>query len=529
MRFSLTAGAAALLCLALSACGGGGGSNTTGNDSSNNDNNNTPRVENPDAQATGVFDGYAGSLNFDKEGQGGDGGVGDGGDGDGGIGAGGSLGQFRGVEAVVFLENGDELGRTVVNSDSGLFTIKPGKSYQGGLLVEIRGRAGAQYYDEAKKAFVDFGPGLILKARTDRANRNIGVTPLTNAAAVYLDTNPGAGGVSIAEQIRAANELVSKEINARLPAEYAINDVLQLPIIIGPSSGQGSADDTPAGTYAVVLASLADAAASFNSTLSQPALSISESLARDLTDGKIDERQKNGDPVAPAGQESYAEAELDAQLNSAISRSENEIGEPNSPRNSNKTIALLDQELTSVREIVLVFDDSNIAGQGPLTSSGQAVTTATGGNPGSHISMDMTLFGGDLLAVGAIKENYTYSPSIEGALATVSVRVDVQELSTGSSSWNLAVEQNDTLYFSVRSINFSGNWTTAAINNLAQQDFETFGTPSATSPDFSESGAPIKFGFVVSNVIAGGQTTNGSGPFSIRHAVDNLDLTITKQ
>lgn len=513
MTTSKKAGLATLFCLALSGCGGGGGDTST--------------VVKPDSDVKGVFDDYSGNLDY--EGQGGDGdGVGGGGDGDGGVGAGGSLGQFRGVEAVVYLEDGTELGRTIVNSANGLFTIKPGKTYQGALLLELRGRSGAQYYDEAKTTFIDFGPGLVLKARADRANRNIGITPLTNAAAAYMDANPGAGGATIAEQIRSANQLVGAALTARLPAEYAVGDVLLLPTIIGPASGQGSAPDTPAGSYAVVLASLAEAAASFNPALSKPALSINESLAKDFTDGKIDDQQKNGDPIAPVGQESYSEAEFDGQLNSAISKSESQLGEPNNTRDTNKTIALLDQDLVSISPVVDVFDDPNISGSGRLTSSGSAVSQVAGGNPGAHVSTDMNLFGGDLIAVGAIKANYTYTPSIEGPIASVTGKADVQMISSGDSSWFLVVEQGSIRYYAKTGADFSGNWSPVSLNGLAAADFETFGTLNIANPDFSGSGGPIKFGFVIANVIAGNDIVNGSGPFTLSHQVDNLELTITK-
>ncbi len=501
----------ALLGCVLSACGGGGGS-----------------AVNSDQNVKGVFDGYTGELYYEGvEGAG----IGEGGDGDGGIGAGGSLGQFKGVEAIVYLEDGSELGRTVVNSDSGLFTIKPGADYQGAILLELHGRAGAQYYDEAKKAFVEFGPGQVLRARADRANRNIGITPLTHAAASYMDANPGAGGATVAERIKSANKLVGTVLSERLPSSYQISDVLLLPTIIGPSSGAGSAPDNASGTYAVVLASLAEAASSFNPALSRPALSITDSLAKDLTDGKLDARQKDGSSVAPAGQESYSPTELDGQLSSAISRSESEIGTPDNSRdtgNTNKTIMLRDETLGSFRQVVEVFDDSAITGTGPGTSTGSAVSRADGGNPGAHLATSMNLFGGDLIAVGGIKENYTYSPAVEGALASVAAKADLQMNTSGVASWVLAIEQGGKRYYDTRSVDFSGAWSTKSRSNLTAADFTTFGEPTVTSPDFSATGATMKFGFVIANRLSGQGVTNGSGPSSLSHQIDNFELTLTK-
>lgn len=501
---------AVLFCLALTGCGGGGDA-----------------VVGPDQNVKGVFDGFSGDLFFEGEGGGGEG-VGDGGDGDGGVGAGGSLGQFRGVEAVVFLENGSELGRVIVNSVNGLFTIKPGRDYSDSLLIELRGRAGAQYYDEAKKAFVDFGSGQVLKARADRANRNIGVTPLTNAAAAYMDANPGVGGANVVDRIRSANQLVASAMSARLPSAYQISDVLVLPTIIGPSSGTGSALDTPADSYAIVVAGLAEMAASFNPSISSPALSISQSLAKDFTDGKIDDQQKNGDPVAPAGQESYSSAEFDGQLNSAVSRSEDEFGSPTGTREANKTINLLDADLASLSPLVEVFDDAEIAGVGPLTSTGTAVSEPSGGNPGAHLATSMSLFGGDLLVVGGIKQNYTYTPSVEGAIDNVSASADVNKIAGGTSSWFLTIEQSGKRYFELSGVDFSGTWTRVSRTGLRATDFATFGEPIVTNPDFGTGAAPLKFGFVVVNRIVGQSAVNGSGPFEINHQVDNFELTITK-
>ncbi len=504
---------AALFCFALTGCGGGGDT-----------------AVNPDQEVKGVFDGYSGNFSFEGEGGGGEG-VGGGGDGDGGVGAGGSLGQFKGVEAVVFLEDGSELGRTIINGDSGLFTIKPGRSYQGTLLIELRGRAGGKYYDEAKKAFVEFGPGQILRARADRANRNIGVTPLTNAAAAYMDANPGVGGSTLADRIKSANQIVGTAMTNRLPAGYKVEDVLLLPSIIGPSSGAGSAPDSDAGTYAVVLASLAEMAASFNSSLSAPALSISESLAKDFTDGIIDDKQKDGNSVAPAGQESYSNAEFDGQLNSAISRSESEFGEPNNTRdnaNTSKTITLLDESLSSIRQVVQVFDDSNIEGPGPGTSTGGASNQLTGGNPGAHIATSMNLFAGDLIAVGGIKDNYTYTPSIEGPIDSIAFKVDAKMVSAGSAGMVLAIEQGGQVFYDTDGPGFTGDWSVVSRSGLKAASFSTFGTENIGNPDFTGSAPPMKFGFVVANLISGSNVSNGSGPFSLSHQVDNFELTITK-
>lgn len=236
----------ALLVVGLSACSG--------------DNTAVSPVSVKKALVTG----FSGNTSY--EGEGGEG-VGDGADGEGGIGAGGSLDRFRGVEAVVFLESGEEFGRAMVDDVSGMVTIYPMADYTGSLLIEIRGQAGGQYFDEAKNSYVDFGPGEVLRARADHPNRNIGITPLADAAAAYFDANPAAGGSTAVERIKSANELIAAKFSEQLPAAYKLTKILRLPTLIDPASGANAAPNTPAGTYAIVIAALSEMASTFNPRL----------------------------------------------------------------------------------------------------------------------------------------------------------------------------------------------------------------------------------------------------------------------
>ncbi|MEZ5739329.1 MAG: hypothetical protein R3E68_07665 [Burkholderiaceae bacterium] len=475
----------------------------------------------------GVVTEFRGTLAY--EGAAG-GGIGDGADGDGGIGAGGSLGQFRGAEVYVFLKDGTELGHAVVGETSGLVTIKPGRDYVGPLLVEVRGKAGAQYFDEAKKAFVDFGTSEVLRARVSQANRNIGITPLTEAATAWLQANPNTGNTPLAERIDQANSLVGDEIGRFLPANYRVNDITLLPVLIGPGSGKGAATPDAQGTYAVVLAALPESASQFNPGLSSPALSFSKSLALDLTDGQIDARRIDGRPVAEPGAASYGLPELGAQLTSAINRAEATIGDPTQRDTAGVPVSLNDPDFPAWTTFSFIEDDPVYPQPGPGTSEGTVVRSEVGGNPGAFLRSQVVVISGDNLSVGAFKGNYTYSPQIEGPIASVDVLLEVTDFDEGgSSSLRIALQQDGKIYLSVPRIAFDGDWQPASFGQLTANDFEL--RADGSQPDFGSTGLPIRFGYRIGNVVgvpAGAAPESNANSAEGSHGVDNYQLTINR-
>ncbi|MEZ5660279.1 MAG: hypothetical protein R3E83_17625 [Burkholderiaceae bacterium] len=294
--------------LTLTACGGGGGT-AVGTD--------TDKKE--------VVSGFSGDLAFfdpsiNNEG------IGGGADGDGGVGIGGSLGQFRGAEVVVTLPDGSELGRAIVDDVNGMVTVRPGRTYSGPLLIEVRGAAGATYFDEGRRQRVPFPAGEVLRARVPVVRGNIGVTTVTEAAARLQDASPASG--DLASQIKRALDTSASEFSQYAPAGYDIDDPTRLPVLLNDTSGRGSAPNTSAGRYALLLAALADNAAAFNPTLASPALAFARQIGADLTDGRINGVQASGAAPAPEAEMSYSQVRLADQLVTALAASQDRYADP---------------------------------------------------------------------------------------------------------------------------------------------------------------------------------------------------------
>lgn len=273
--------------LLLAACGGGGGNDATTTTGSNS-------AVNP-SQPKGVFTGYDASVdNIGADG---------GGDGGGGFGIGGSLGRVRGATVIVTLRDGSELGRAPVD-DSGTATIRPGSDYDGPLLIELRGGGAAAYFDEAVQADQPFGePDSLRLALPKPAAGLVAITPLTNGAVRYLEKLSGAGSMlDDLARIDTANRRMRDEINRFLPTALRLDDIVAPAVLVDATTPANSLGDATADKHARVLAAIAEGARAFDPGLARPAAAFSGSLANDMTDGTIDDRDADGRPIAgPAG------------------------------------------------------------------------------------------------------------------------------------------------------------------------------------------------------------------------------------
>ncbi len=295
----------ALLSVLLAACGGGGGGTEVAGGGSN---------ENCEIDVKSGFIGNGPTDQNGTEGEGGDG-AGDGGDGGGGIGAGGSLGQFRNTKVIVRDPvSGKVLGEGVTDNEKGMVTLTP-CSPEAPLEVAFVGGADATYFDEAKKAFVPFGPGRELRVRVSNATRGfIGVTPYTEAAVRLTafqegEASIGPGGVNtkvVTKGIDDSNRQVASILADQLPGVYRSSDaggrfeITGLPVILNDQNvdSPGTLTDNNRGRYGAANAGLAVLAGTFLADDPTPALTVSEQLARDLSDGKLDLVDSNGCSIA---------------------------------------------------------------------------------------------------------------------------------------------------------------------------------------------------------------------------------------
>lgn len=285
-------GRALLLLAALAgllSCGGGGGA---GGDT--------------ESRAEGVYAGFEPkvpgltleqALNWEYASAGagdGSGGVGGGADGDGGVGAGGDFGQFRNARLIVRYPDGTLVGGGEARTDAntGMVTIVPRKGYRGPLYLELHGGDGASYYEEGKDAFVDFPAGMVIRAIVPAIDRNIGITPFSEAAYRLLTEGSTAERAlntaqPTAAEIAAANARVLGILNLHVPERLRVDDVARLPFIKSPTIGAAIGID-PRGRYGLVNGAFSKQAAMFNPERQRPTLDAMAQLSADLLDGVFD-------------------------------------------------------------------------------------------------------------------------------------------------------------------------------------------------------------------------------------------------
>lgn len=266
------------LAVVLVSCGGGGGGGGT-----------TP---------------LAGCLAFVQAGPdpgdvaGGPGGVGDGG-GSGAGSAGGVEGQFKRALVTVEQADGKQVGEAEVDDTYGMVRVEL-CGYRGPVRFTLRGRADGTtvYYDEGRDAQLPFPANETIHTVVAAYDKNVGITPLTEAAYQYIIAKYGADGWKNAANVREANEAIRAEFNRHLPVGLQIEDITRLPAIIGAATAAGSLPASPNALYGTVISGLAQSAALFNVGDITPALTISRQIGRDLSDGKLDLFYcSNGDPT----------------------------------------------------------------------------------------------------------------------------------------------------------------------------------------------------------------------------------------
>jgi uncharacterized protein (DUF736 family) len=168
-----------------------------------------------------------------------------------------------------------------------------------------------------------------------------------------------------------------------------------------------------------------------------------------------------------------------------------------------------DDEFNDWSSFSVVTDDPLSTEEPPNLSNGSTMRVATGGNSGAYLQATHTIVAGDSIFTGGIKTNYTYDPSTEGAINTISVTADVKMLPIGSSSWQLVVEQGGVRYFSFPWNSFSNDsWAYVSVSALKATNFDTNPlagrsgvAPDGRYPEFGSSGEPLQFGFAFGNAI----------------------------
>ena len=298
----------------LGSCGGGGGTAT---------------------EQEAVVTGVSASFDFNWEATGGgDGGVGAGADGDGGVGGGGDFGQFRNALVIVRLKDGTLLGSAKTDVNNGMVTIRPGRTYQGPLYLELRGSAEATYYEEGKDAYVPFPEGAVVRAIVPKIDKNIGVTIITDAAYRLLTEGaaPVAGiAAATPAQITAANNTVRDIVNQQFPKALEVSDITRLPFIKSATLGKAlpvnsTSPEGRRGVYGLVSGAFSKQAAMFNANDATPTLSALKQLGEDLRDGKLDGMNGSAAAVA-ADKRTYDPQTVAGELSAALAQQSFRFGD----------------------------------------------------------------------------------------------------------------------------------------------------------------------------------------------------------
>ncbi|MBL8288859.1 MAG: hypothetical protein JNL85_12820 [Rubrivivax sp.] len=277
----------------------------------------------PPSGALGGTDSYGGTADGDSGG----GGV--------GAGVGGSLGQFLRTRVEVRRADGSLLGSATTDNDRGMATLVT-CDYRGPLRITLRGeRADATYYDEARKVNVSFAGRSMCAVLPDRS-KNIGVTPLTNAACAYLDelvkgraATPGRAPWADAALIEQANAAALKAYNDNAGPNFRLDDITRLPVVIGQSLDQQQdvLGFNPNGIYAAVLAGLVQSAGRYDPDTPSPALSFTDQIASDLSDGALDHATAAGGSPFAGGTPSYLVDQMAMQTHSDASGNALRLGD----------------------------------------------------------------------------------------------------------------------------------------------------------------------------------------------------------
>ena len=302
---------AAALTMALGACGGGGGG--------------SPNAVSPEACFPGLITGFSGAIGDapvgpfnvlpgSRLGEGGDGGAGGGvGGGDGGgEGVGGSDGQFNRVDVTIDTAAGARAGPWPVDTAQGMVTFVP-CAHQPPMRIIFQGRqADSTYYDEGTGRNESFA-GQIRYGLITKGGINHGVTPFSNALylrAQQIGQERGlAEGWRDASVIEQAHRELLGAVNDQLPGIYRLDDLTRLPVMLNSSNdveGSGVLTPNANGVYGAVVAGLSLMAGTTLPRSGGTALELSDAMAGDLADGRLDLTAADGRPIATPTRAPYS-------------------------------------------------------------------------------------------------------------------------------------------------------------------------------------------------------------------------------
>lgn len=168
--------------------------------------------------------------------------------------------------------------------------------------------------------------------------------------------------------------------------------------------------------------------------------------------------------------------------------------------------------------------------------SASATTRASGGNPGSFLSVRLQLNAAPgpttassvfafLFGSGAV-----YDPAASGAVVSIDFSQDARLFAGGGGgqATSLALRQGGQVYYAVPAYDLTpdAQWTAKVHRGLVAADFVAIApdlTQSPQHPDFSVRGTPIEFGFLRAN-----STSYGGGSYATEGGIDNWKVVVNR-
>ncbi len=176
-----------------------------------------------------------------------------------------------------------------------------------------------------------------------------------------------------------------------------------------------------------------------------------------------------------------------------------------------------------------IFDDPQVAGSNPGTSTAGISRQLSGGTPSAFRQSIHNIVRGDVVYTEGLNTAALYDPARQGAIDSIDFEADLRHPNAGATAWQLLIEQNDTKYYSVPLGAFEQNtdWQEFSQLNLTEADFDTnplsgfFGElPDGNAPDFSLDGSEMTFGYALGNTLPSGTF------FSNTVGIDNWHVEI---
>lgn len=227
-----------------------------------------------------------------------------------------SLGQITNATVrILQKDNKTVLGSEDLNS-TGTATVTFG-GYSGPIVIEVIAKEGAKYFDEAKGQYLDLPVGPALRAMAPTESGSYGVTPLTEAAVIRAEQQ------NLFPLDENEVNVMNKKVGDAWANVLQNSNILVPPTLFNEKTSMGTFENTDAGKYAVLLASLAK----LGEGNDKPMLAVFDVLYKDLDDGKIDSMYNNQAFATPysnfatdfkAALNSMASSYASAGLNTAL-------------------------------------------------------------------------------------------------------------------------------------------------------------------------------------------------------------------